>query len=604
MSRNDVKRSLPREPIYGLTWTIPDNFGGLTSVLLHRSSTFARLGRRRVDILTLAYGLDVRARERELRETGRLAKKARLRNLWKELANLSDRKLAKGFAANDHTFDEPTDLLSYEGAGTTKRLAADGTVLQIDYFRRNGTRLVSDRRDVKKRGTVGGRRLTLFSRKGAVLNQWTRATGLYFAWFDHVMGTGPAYLINDSQFVGGFLHNYRRPDVTTVQVLHNSHLDHGAEDSFGRLAGHMVKTVKGLGSYDLVAPLTARQAGELDEARLAGGNMIPIPNSRTLDERPDVGERDRNDGIMVARLTYQKRIEHAVEAFAKVRADGGEARVRIFGDGRLRENVERQIEELDATPYVTLMGHRTDVKEHFHRASFSVLSSRFEGLPLVLVEGMGAGCIPIAYDVRYGAGDIITHGVDGFLVPAGDVDALAATIAEVSTLPEDRLRELRRNARERAADFSDEAVTREWGAALAEARDRKRALKSPKGKAVLDNLRAKQSELVFEGRIADGAELNGATVYLSWSARGLPVYGRIPATVREEAGSGLAFEARWPVERSRPVGSGVLDFDVEVEVPGGFARMRLCASEMLDAEAVENLEPYVTVKGNVSVKAL
>ena len=51
-----------------------------------------------------------------------------------------------------------------------------------------------------------------------------------------------------------------------------------------------------------------------------------------------------------------------------------------------------------------------------------LLTSRMEGLPLVLLEAMSVGCIPIAYDMPYGPADIIVDGVNGYLVEAGDIE--------------------------------------------------------------------------------------------------------------------------------------------------------------------------------------
>lgn len=95
-----------------------------------------------------------------------------------------------------------------------------------------------------------------------------------------------------------------------------------------------------------------------------------------------------------------------------------------------------------------------------------LLTSHSEGFGLVLLESMAEGCIPFAYDVPYGPADIITDGVNGFLVPAGDVEALAARIHEFLALDEAAVEELRRNARATAAAYSDENITALWSAAL------------------------------------------------------------------------------------------------------------------------------------------
>jgi poly(glycerol-phosphate) alpha-glucosyltransferase len=601
MSSGRTAGILPSEPIYGLTWSIAEQFGAF-KVLLHRSAVFSRLDQRKLDILTLSPDLDVAATTRRLHETGLLGDRVRLRNLWSELARLSDRRLVRAFGTDFQGLDEPDLLLPFRGERFSKRVSSEGTVLQVDYFRPDGTRLLSDRKDMKRIGTRGGRLLSLFSRKGKVVAAWSRASDLYFAWLDHVVGAGPAFVINDSQFVGSFLYKYRRPNICTVQVIHTSHLDHESTSTLGPLHEPALKLVKGLPSYDLVTPLTVRQADEIAQANLAGPSMIAIPNSRSLDTVGSLDHRDPADGIMLARLSYQKQVEHAIAAFNAVHAAGTAARLRVYGDGDERPELQRRIEAAEASAYIRLMEFSPYASRQFATASFSVLSSRYEGLPLVLIESMAAGCIPIAYDVRYGPSDIITHGVDGFIVPAGDIDALAAMIRHVATLPEKDLRELRQNARKRAEDFSDEAVTRAWGAALAEARDRKRPDLPPRYKAVVSNLVFKEDCLVIEGQLTDCEHLEEAAVFLSWAARRLPVYGRVPADVWAAADRHLKFEARWPLERAEFAAGDILNFHIEAQTPTGFTRVRLKAAAPAGAEQVPGMEPYTTKHDNLSLK--
>ncbi len=84
-------------------------------------------------------------------------------------------------------------------------------------------------------------------------------------------------------------------------------------------------------------------------------------------------------------------------------------------------------------------GTSSDARRRLATASFLLLTSSLEGFPLVLVEAMAAGCIPIAYDVPYGPSDVIVSGRNGFLVPAGDLDALTRAVAEFLRLPARRI---------------------------------------------------------------------------------------------------------------------------------------------------------------------
>ena len=114
-------------------------------------------------------------------------------------------------------------------------------------------------------------------------------------------------------------------------------------------------------------------------------------------------------------------------------------------------------------------------------------------LPLVLVESMAAGCIPIAYDIRYGPSDVIRDGVDGFLVAEGDVEAMAERILRLQSMSPQQREAMRAAAVVRAAEFSDAAVTARWAALLAEAETAGASAPSPS--TLLARLRGRAGRL-------------------------------------------------------------------------------------------------------------
>ena len=141
-------------------------------------------------------------------------------------------------------------------------------------------------------------------------------------------------------------------------------------------------------------------------------------------------------------------------------------RLDVWGNGPLERDLQTLINQ-QAAP-VTLRGHSPTAAEQFAKASFSLLTSRSEALPGVLLESMGRGCIPISYDLPYGPSDIITHGVDGFLVPFGDIEALAKQIEQVVTMPQKELGAMRKAAHSRALDFNDERAVERWSALMSD----------------------------------------------------------------------------------------------------------------------------------------
>jgi len=135
--------------------------------------------------------------------------------------------------------------------------------------------------------------------------------------------------------------------------------------------------------------------------------------------------------VAAGRLTSQKGFDRLLPVWSDVVAEHPDWKLRIFGDGRDREVLERQIEELGIGDSAELAGFTRRLHEEFSHASLYVLSSREEGFPMVLIEAMGMGLAPVSVDCKTGPRHIITDGVDGHLVPQNDRSALAAAMSDL-----------------------------------------------------------------------------------------------------------------------------------------------------------------------------
>jgi len=166
-------------------------------------------------------------------------------------------------------------------------------------------------------------------------------------------------------------------------------------------------------------------------------NVVVIPNPVIAGYIPSA-ERDayraslaRNKDelivVSVGRLVDQKGFDVLLEAFAALRTllAGVAVRLCIAGEGPLREQLGAQIAARDLSGNVTLLGNVHAVEKLLAAADLFVSSSRFEGFPNVLAEAMAIGCSVVSFEYNYGPRELITHGVDGLLVPPGDYEALA-----------------------------------------------------------------------------------------------------------------------------------------------------------------------------------
>ncbi|WOF24689.1 glycosyltransferase [Microbacterium betulae] len=471
-----ITATLPPGRQFALTWAIEDSWGGMTSAMLHRSRAFVRLGGQPVTVLTFDPDPGYPEREARLRAAGDLIEGMRLLNIWDWLRQNA---LPGGSARLDrHPFTplselppDPSERITERRRGdlvlSRVRSGADGGILQTDHFREDGSLLLSERRDGKERGTQGGKSVVLCDGDGRPVRSWGRIAHLYHAWLDRLTASGPAFLVVDSKTVAQWALEYRRPRAVTMHVVHASHLV-GTRRPHAPLRESRRKVFENLGGFDAVVLLTRRQRDDVVALLGRRRTLEVIANSRDLPPSPSL-ERRAGAGIMLASLTPRKRVGHAIRAVHAARARGADVELDVWGDGEERDALAGL-----AGDGVRLRGHSADAATRLAEASFLLSASTSEGFPLVLVEALAAGCVPIAYDVPYGPADVIRDGVNGFLVPAGDEEALSAAVERFVALPERDRARMRAAAVSSAQRFTDEAVTREWGRAMRRAHRRKR----------------------------------------------------------------------------------------------------------------------------------
>lgn len=130
--------------------------------------------------------------------------------------------------------------------------------------------------------------------------------------------------------------------------------------------------------------------------------------------------------VTAGRLVPWKGHPETIRAFAKIRQSQPDARLIILGEGAERPSLEALVAKLGLSEVVEFAGFQKNPFRYFARAAVFVMASHNEGLCNVLVEAMACGAPLVSTDCPSGPSEIITEGEDGYLVPVGDVDALAA----------------------------------------------------------------------------------------------------------------------------------------------------------------------------------
>ncbi len=155
-----------------------------------------------------------------------------------------------------------------------------------------------------------------------------------------------------------------------------------------------------------------------------------IPNSVPIHKESS----DCKNKVMLAigRYTYQKGFDMLIDAFNIAHSECPEWKLRIVGGGEDKELLKAKISEYKLENAVELVPFTKNIQAEYLNAGMYVLSSRFEGFVLVLVEAKDAGLPSVAFNCPEGPADIICDGKDGFLVEPNNIAEFAKRMADLA----------------------------------------------------------------------------------------------------------------------------------------------------------------------------
>jgi glycosyltransferase involved in cell wall biosynthesis len=218
---------------------------------------------------------------------------------------------------------------------------------------------------------------------------------------------------------------------------------------------------------DLVSTLTEGDAENYRRHLKNRTRVVCMPNGV-----PELGGRraalDSKVVVAAGRMGPQKGFDRLLPVWAKVAPEHPDWELRIWGGGKGIGKLRRQAEELGIADSARVMGFTNKLQDEFSDSSLYVMSSRKEGFPMVLLEAMSVGLPVVSYDCPTGPRDIIREGVDGYVVPDGDGDALAQALTRLMD-DEEKRKAFGAAAVEGAARYDIGTIARRWEELLAEA---------------------------------------------------------------------------------------------------------------------------------------
>lgn len=162
-----------------------------------------------------------------------------------------------------------------------------------------------------------------------------------------------------------------------------------------------------------------------------------IHNAIMIDEKIiNCPVKKENYIVSMGRLHRQKNFQLLIDAFNLIQSEFIDYKLIIYGDGELRDSLQKRIDTYNLTKRVLLAGNTNEPYKKMQEAKIFVLSSDFEGMPNVLMEAMALGLPVISTDCSPGgAAELIENNVNGVLVPCNNVELLASAIRKVINDP-------------------------------------------------------------------------------------------------------------------------------------------------------------------------
>ncbi len=209
-------------------------------------------------------------------------------------------------------------------------------------------------------------------------------------------------------------------------------------------------------SAERVVCLTSGDAKEFRHARHVDiiPNFIPEASSR-------IDDYGIKKAIAVGRLVRQKGFDILINCWQEVAKIYPDWQLDIYGIGACHEELQQQIDTLHLEDKVRLCGRHDNIMEVYPRYSLHLMTSRYEGLPMTLIEAQACGLPSVVFNFQYGASDIVTNGHNGLIVEQGNHKLFTESV--INMLSSEALRkEYGSNALAVGKRYSKDNIFKKW----------------------------------------------------------------------------------------------------------------------------------------------
>lgn len=208
--------------------------------------------------------------------------------------------------------------------------------------------------------------------------------------------------------------------------------------------------------------VTLTEADKKDWGKHVTTDIVVIPNMVTWYPEIITPYNERPKRIICAgRLDKQKGFDYLIEAWALIAKKYPDWKIDIFGHGDLMDALNKMIANRKLEKQMEIHNPTDRIYDEYMNSSIYVMSSRYEGLPLVLIEAMSCGLPCVSFNCPNGPSEIISHEEDGIIVPLGNIQELAKSIEWMITNKRER-EAMSIAARTNARRYHENAIMPRW----------------------------------------------------------------------------------------------------------------------------------------------
>ena len=216
------------------------------------------------------------------------------------------------------------------------------------------------------------------------------------------------------------------------------------------------KLDKNVGKLDALVLLTQHDADSWRDIT----KTVVIPNSIPFYPQ-QASDCDNKQVIFVGRYNEQKGLEYLVKTWEGVYQKHKDWILHMYGEGEQKSMLNHLIQEAGLENIIIVHSPTQQIMEKYLESSMFLLTSRFEGLPMVLIEAMACGLPIVSFDCPWGPADVIRDGEDGFLVEYLNTDEAVERVCQLIENPEQR-KTMGANARVNIQRYSRDIVMKKW----------------------------------------------------------------------------------------------------------------------------------------------